>query len=172
MSSKPFSELVINHDVSLILIEPQPGAPLLDLPGRVMLAAAQANACTQMVSQSSSTGSLCLCVPRPTGIEVVGVLYDTLRRELASGIIRQIDIRNDVAVLTAVGAVRDGVHLFGKLTQALAAAGVNILVAASGFSGCGASVVIDTHQVGIAHQLLDRCADRITVNTVPRISKH
>lgn len=172
MSLQPLSELVINRDVSLILVEPQPGAHLPDLPGRVLLAAAQANTSTQIVSQSSSTGSLCLCVPRYSAIAVLGALYDLLRPELASGIIRHIAARSDVAILTAIGAVREGFHLFSTLTEALAEAGINILVSASGFSGAGASVVIETQQVATAHRSLRQRFAQVTDCAAACVSKH
>ena len=110
---------------------------------RVMDALARRNISVLLIVQSSSEHSITLCVRAADGGPAVSALEDEFHFERLHGLITEIAVLDDRAVVTLVG---DGMkHYRGiaaRFLTAISAAGVNVEVIAQGSNECAISVVV------------------------------
>jgi aspartokinase len=125
----------ITAEVAVILVEQRIGASLFDLAGKVLSAAAYADASVLALSQSSACGNFSFVVPREDGTRVRGVLGQQLWDDLKRGDIQAPRLIDEVVMIT----LRTQAHHHSTgLYERLAAHGLNILM----ISHTGASVTL------------------------------
>ena len=136
------------------------GRGMIGVPGvaaRTFVAVASVGANVLMISQASSEQSICFIVPSPTTGAVVAALEAHLRQELARRDIERINPRDDVVIVTAVGA---GMHetpgVASLVFGALAAEHINVIAIAQGSSECAISVVVTAHDADAAVRAIHR----------------
>jgi aspartokinase/homoserine dehydrogenase 1 len=118
------------------------------IAGRVFTAAARANANVLMFSQSSSEQAMCLVITDDSA----GDAKEAIEAELASEIDRQnvedVSMRDDSAIVTAVGAgMRGTPGVAGRVFSAMGDKGINVLMIAQGSSECSISFVVSESEL-------------------------
>jgi aspartate kinase len=129
--------------MSMITVE---GRGMIGVPGvaaRTFGAVASVGANVLMISQASSEQSICFVVPAPSSAAVARSLEEALGSELARRDVDRIAARNDVVIVTAVGAgMRETPGVASLVFGALAEQKINVIAIAQGSSECSISVVI------------------------------
>jgi len=123
------------------------GRGMAGLPGiarRIFEAAERVGVSILMISQASSEQTVSVVVDRGEGEALQKQLHETLALELEAGLVGEVALRPDVAVLSVIGSGMAGQPgIAGDLFTALGAAGVNVLAIAQGGSELSISVAID-----------------------------
>jgi bifunctional aspartokinase / homoserine dehydrogenase 1 len=129
--------------MSMITVE---GRGMIGVPGvaaRTFGAVAGAGANVLMISQASSEQSICFVVPSSNADAVVTALEHGLHGEMARRDIDHIRARDEVVIVTAVGAgMRETPGVAAQVFGALAAEQINVVAIAQGSSECAISVVV------------------------------
>jgi len=113
------------------------------IAGRVFTAAARANANILMISQSSSEQAMCMVVTDERAAAAKLAIEEDLDAEVARNNVEEISIRDDIAIVTAVGAgMRGTPGVAGRVFQAMGAEEINVLMIAQGSSECSISFVV------------------------------
>jgi aspartokinase/homoserine dehydrogenase 1 len=96
-----------------------------------------------MIIQASSEQSICFLIPTQNVSAVIQALEEEMERELARRDIDRISSRDNVVIVTAVGAgLRDTPGISAKVFGALGQADINVVAIAQGSSECGLSLVV------------------------------
>lgn len=129
--------------LSMVTVE---GRGMIGVPGvaaRTFGAVAAAGANVLMISQASSEQSICFIVPANVADATVNALEAGLRHELERRDIDRIWAREDMVIVTAVGAgMRERPGVAAQVLGALAGRGINVIAIAQGSSECAISVVV------------------------------
>jgi aspartokinase/homoserine dehydrogenase 1 len=129
--------------LSMITVQ---GRGMVGIPGiaaRTFSAVASKGANVLMIIQASSEQSICFLIPTPMASPVVEALEEEMERELARRDIDRISSRDNVVIVTAVGAgLRDTPGISAKVFGALGQASINVIAIAQGSSECGLSLVV------------------------------
>jgi aspartate kinase len=129
--------------MSMVIVE---GRGMIGVPGiaaRTFSAVAGQGANVLMIIQASSEQSICFLIPTPTVPPVVEALEEEMARELARRDIDRISSRDNVVIVTAVGAgLRDTPGISAQVFGALGQADINVIAIAQGSSECGLSLVV------------------------------
>jgi aspartate kinase len=138
---------------------------MMGVPGiaaRTFSAVAAKGANVLMIVQASSEQSICFLIPMQTVDQVVQAIEDEMARELARRDIDRIWSRDDVVIVTAVGAgLRDTPGISARIFGALGRADINVIAIAQGSSECGLSVVVAADDAAGAVQ---RIHDEVILN--------
>lgn len=139
--------------ISMVIIE---GRGMIGVPGiaaRTFSAVASQGASVLMIIQASSEQSICFLIPTPMVSPVVKALEQEMERELARKDIDRISSRDNVVIVTAVGAgLRDTPGISAKVFGALGQANINVIAIAQGSSECGLSLVVSAEDAPDAVQ--------------------
>ncbi|MFN8504892.1 aspartate kinase [Kouleothrix sp.] len=131
--------------MSMITVE---GRGMIGVPGvaaRTFGAVASVGANVLMISQASSEQSICFVVPFSASAAVVHSLEDGLANELARRDVDRIWARDDVVIVTAVGAgMRETPGVASQVFGTLAERHINVVAIAQGSSECSISVVVSS----------------------------
>ena len=131
--------------MSVITVE---GRGMIGVPGvaaRTFGAVASVGANVLMISQASSEQSICFVVPMSVSPAVAAALEAGLRHELERRDVDRIAARDDVVIVTAVGAgMRDTPGVASQVFGALAERRINVLAIAQGSSESSISLVVGT----------------------------
>ncbi|MBX3080207.1 MAG: hypothetical protein KF716_01150 [Anaerolineae bacterium] len=119
--------LNITAEIAVILVEQRVTAPIFDLAGKVLSAAAYADAAVLALSQSSASGNFSFVVPREAGSRVRHVLGQQLWDDLKRGDIQTPRLIEDVVMLT-LRTRGQNPQITTCLYERLAAHGLNILM--------------------------------------------
>jgi aspartate kinase len=129
--------------MSMVIVE---GRGMIGVPGiaaRTFSAVAGQGANVLMIIQASSEQSICFLIPTQTVPPVVEALEEEMERELARRDIDRISARDNVVIVTAVGAgLRDTPGISAKVFGALGQSDINVIAIAQGSSECGLSLVV------------------------------
>jgi aspartate kinase len=141
--------------MSMVIVE---GRGMIGVPGiaaRTFSAVASKGANVLMIIQASSEQSICFLIPTQMVPPVVKALEEEMERELARRDIDRISSRDNVVIVTAVGAgLRDTPGISAKVFGALGQAGINVIAIAQGSSECGLSLVVAADDaVGAVQQI-------------------
>lgn len=129
--------------VSLLTVSGKGMIGVPGIAGRTFLASANAGASILMISQSSSEQSFCFLVTDGTAHGVKHSIESELAAEIASRDIDRVDIRDDVVIITAVGAGMSGTPgVAGRVFTTMGQNGVNVMAIAQGSSECSISFVV------------------------------
>jgi aspartate kinase len=131
------------RNVSLLTVSGRGMIGVPGIAGRTFLATAKAGASILMISQSSSEQSFCFLVTDGTAQEVKHSIESELAVEIASRDIDRVDIRDDVVIITAVGAGMSGTPgVAGRVFTTMGQLGINVMAIAQGSSECSISFVV------------------------------
>jgi aspartokinase/homoserine dehydrogenase 1 len=143
------------RDLSLVVVE---GKGMLGVPGiaaRTFGAVARLNISVLLISQASSEQSICFAVPAQSTRQIISGLELEFNRELMRQDIDRITAREQVAIVTVVGAGMQGTPgIAGRLFSALGDRQVNIIAIAQGSSECSISMVVDNQDTGGAEKAI------------------
>ncbi|QDJ13756.1 bifunctional aspartate kinase/homoserine dehydrogenase I [Mergibacter septicus] len=96
-----------------------------------------------LITQSSSEYSISFCVPQKLASKAEQALQHTFAQELSSGALEQIEILDNLSIISVVGdGMKQAKGIAAKFLSALAKANVNIIAIAQGSSERSISVVI------------------------------
>jgi aspartate kinase len=141
--NRPVRAVSSIRNMSLITVE---GRGMIGVPGvaaRTFGAVASVGANVLMISQASSEQSICFVVLASAAPEVLRALEEGLSQELARRDIDRIWARDDVVIVTAVGAgMRETPGVASQVFSALAEQRINVIAIAQGSSECAISMVV------------------------------
>ncbi|MEZ4667170.1 MAG: aspartate kinase [Anaerolineae bacterium] len=130
-------------NVSLLTVSGKGMIGVPGIAGRTFLASANAGASILMISQSSSEQSFCFLVTETTADIVKHSIESQLSAEITSRDIDRVDIRNDVVIITAVGAGMSGIPgVAGRVFSTMGGHNINVVAIAQGSSECSISFVV------------------------------
>src|SRR2546423_14885450 len=120
-------------DVSLISVEGRGMVGVPGIAGRTFMAVARAKASMLLISQSSSEQSFCFVIPTNRVAPVLESIREELKHELERKDVDRIWAKEDIVIITTVGAGMRGMPgVASRVCGALAAQGINILAIAQG----------------------------------------
>ncbi len=151
--------VTVIRDVSLISVEGRGMVGVPGIAGRTFMAVARVGVSVLLISQSSSEQSFCFIVPQAKTAIVLDAIKKELRHELERGDVDSVWAREDVVIVTTVGAgMRGTPGVASRVCSALATRGINILVIAQGSSEYSISLVLRTEEateaVRALHELI------------------
>jgi aspartate kinase len=143
------------RNLSLINVE---GKGMLGVPGiaaRTFGAVADSKVSVLLISQASSEQSICFAVPTVSADSVIASLEGEFGSELTRRDIDRIVAKDNVAIVTVVGAGMQGTPgISGRLFSALGDQRVNIIAIAQGSSECSISMVVDEDDTADAEKAI------------------
>ncbi|MAS35709.1 MAG: aspartate kinase [Anaerolineaceae bacterium] len=114
------------------------------IAGRAFLTTAKAGANILMISQASSEQSFCFVVMDDRSSKVKAAIEQEFVQEIAQRNIDQIELLEDVVILTVVGSgMRGTPGIAGRVFNTMGAHDINVVAIAQGASECSISFVID-----------------------------
>ncbi len=123
------------------------GKGMLGVPGiagRTFLATAKAGANILMISQSSSEQSFCFIVSDDKAFAAKQAVEEELGNEITRQHIDGVELRDDIVILTVVGAgMRGTPGIAGRVFTALGDRRINVLSIAQGSSECSISFAVE-----------------------------
>ena len=139
------------EDLSMVNVE---GRGMMGVPGiaaRTFAAVASQGASVLMITQASSEQSISFLLPMETVESVLRALREEMALELARKDIEKIWARNDVVIVTAVGAgLRETPGVGARIFGALAEVEINVIAVAQGSSECSISLTIAANEGNLA----------------------
>lgn len=142
-------------DVSLISVEGRGMVGVPGIAGRTFMAVARANTSMLLISQSSSEQSFCFVIPSNRTTPTLASIRKELDREIERKDVDRIWAKEDIVIITTVGAGMRGMPgVAARVCGALAERGINILVIAQGSSEYSISLVVAADDVNKAVQVL------------------
>lgn len=143
-SDRPVKAVTSIKNMSLITVE---GRGMIGVPGvaaRTFGAVASADANVLMISQASSEQSICFVVPVSSSKQVLQALELGLHHELQRRDVDRISARDEVVIVTAVGAgMRETPGVASQVFGALAERQINVIAIAQGSSESSISLVVN-----------------------------
>jgi bifunctional aspartokinase / homoserine dehydrogenase 1 len=147
--------VTIIRDVSLLSVEGRGMVGVPGVAGRTFMACARVGASMLLISQSSSEQSFCFVVPTSKTSLALEAIRKELKTEIERRDIDRVWAREDVVIITAVGAGMRGMPgVAARVCGALANCGVNILVIAQGSSEYSISLVVRADEANEAVRAL------------------
>ncbi len=151
--------VTVIRDVSLISVEGRGMVGVPGVAGRTFMAVARIGVSILLISQASSEQSFCFIVPSDRTSQVLDAIRKELRVELERRDVDRVWAREDVVIITTVGAGMRGMPgVAARVAGALAARTINILVIAQGSSEYSISLVVRaeeaTEAVRALHELI------------------
>lgn len=147
------------RNVSMLTVSGRGMIGVPGIAGRVFTAAARANANVLMFSQSSSEQAMCLVVTDDSAAAAKESIENDLAAEIARQNVEEISIRDDSAIVTAVGAgMRGTPGVAGRVFSAMGTNNINVLMIAQGSSECSISFVVSETQLKDAVSTLHELA--------------
>ncbi|CAG0984209.1 aspartate kinase [Anaerolineae bacterium] len=147
--------VTIIRDVSLVSVEGRGMVGVPGIAGRTFMAVARVGVSVLLISQSSSEQSFCFIVPQSKTSTVLDGIKKEMRHELERGDVDRVWAREDVVIITTVGAgMRGTPGVAARVCGALSNRGINILVIAQGSSEYSISLVVRAEEANEAVRAL------------------
>jgi aspartate kinase len=135
--------VTVIKDVSLISVEGRGMVGVPGIAGRTFSAVARVHVNVLLISQSSSEQNFCFVVPGNSTDVTLRSINHELKYEIERKDVDRIWARDDIVIITAVGAGMRGMPgVASRVCGALANQGINILVIAQGSSEYSISLVV------------------------------
>ena len=132
------------RNVSLLTVSGKGMIGVPGIAGRTFLATAQSNANILMISQASSEQNFCFVVMDDRAQAAKDAIEHELRVEIARKDVDGVDVLQEVAIVTAVGAgMRGTPGVSGRVFMTMGDHNVNVIAIAQGASECSISFVVD-----------------------------
>lgn len=128
---------------SLVTLEGRGMVGVRGVAGRTFGAVSAAGASAAFITQSSSEQTICFTVPTSLAGVVREALGREFERELSRRDIDSITVRDDLVIVTVVGAgMMEVPGVAGRVFTALGSAGVNVIAIAQGSSEVSISMIV------------------------------
>ncbi len=132
------------RNVSLLTIAGRGMIGVPGIAGRAFLTTAQAGANILMISQASSEQSFCFVVLDDNSRAVKAAIETEFVQEIARRNIEQVELLDDVVILTVVGSgMRGTPGVAGRVFTVMGQNDINVIAIAQGASECSISFVIE-----------------------------
>jgi len=142
---------------SLVTLEGRGMVGVRGVAGRTFGAVSTAGASAAFITQSSSEQTICFTVPTSQAVVVREALTREFERELSRRDIDSITVRDDLVIVTVVGAgMMETPGIAGRVFTALGDAGVNVIAIAQGSSEVSISMVVSAADAGPAVNAVHR----------------
>ncbi|HKP29087.1 MAG TPA: aspartate kinase, partial [Gemmatimonadales bacterium] len=136
---------------SLVTLEGRGMVGVRGVAGRTFAAVSAAGASAAFITQSSSEQTICFTVPTSRAGQVREALGHEFERELSRRDIDSITVRDDMVIVTVVGAgMMETPGVAGRVFTALGKAGVNVIAIAQGSSEVSISMIVTAADAGPA----------------------
>jgi aspartate kinase len=136
---------------SLVTLEGRGMVGVRGVAGRTFAAVSTAGASAAFITQSSSEQTICFTVPTSQAGVVREALGREFERELSRRDIDTITVRDDLVIVTVVGAgMMEIPGVAGRVFTALGKAGVNVIAIAQGSSEVSISMIVTADDAGTA----------------------
>lgn len=146
-------------NVGMVTVE---GAGMMGVPGiagRTFASVAATDTSVLLILQASSEQSICFVVPRDNSQGAAAVVRQEFEREIARRDIDQVCVREDITIVTVVGAgMRDTPGIAGRIFTATGEAGINVIAIAQGSSEVGISLMVTDADCDAAVAAIHRLA--------------
>jgi aspartate kinase len=130
-------------DVHLLTVHGRGMVGVPGIAGRAFSAVASVGSNMLMFAQSSSEQSFCFVVPSSSSHIVKAAIDEDLERERGRNDVEEVDIAEDIVIVTTVGAGMRGMPgVAARVFGAIGEAGVNVLAIAQGASEYSISMVV------------------------------
>lgn len=130
-------------NVSMLTVSGRGMMGVPGIAGRTFLATARSGANIMMISQSSSEQSFCFTVADDKAYDVKRSVENELATEMARQDVDSVAVRQDVVIITVVGAgMRGTPGVAGRVFTVMGVNNINVLAIAQGSSECSISFVI------------------------------
>lgn len=131
------------RDVSLVSVEGRGMVGVPGIAGRTFMSVARTGSSILLISQASSEQSFCFITPNSHTSQVLDAIRKELKAEIDRRDIDRVWAREDVVIVTVVGAGMRGMPgVAARVASALAEKSINILVIAQGSSEYSISLVV------------------------------
>jgi aspartokinase/homoserine dehydrogenase 1 len=131
------------RDMTLLNIQGNGMVGIPRMTARIFDLMARENVDVIMISQSSSEHSICLLIPARNSASALRALREEFRLEIERGLIEEIDLISNVALVSVIGAGMQGQPgTSGKFFDALGRCRINVLAIAQGSSELNISAVV------------------------------
>ncbi|MCC6612969.1 MAG: aspartate kinase [Anaerolineae bacterium] len=131
-------------NVSLLTVSGRGMIGVPGIAGRTFLASARAGCNILMISQASSEQSFCFVVVADCASRVKDEIESELVEEIAHQDVDAVDVLDQVAIVTVVGAgMRGTPGIAGRVFSMMGSNRINVIAIAQGSSECSISFVID-----------------------------
>ncbi|GAB4553987.1 MAG: aspartate kinase [Anaerolineae bacterium] len=131
------------REVSLVSVEGRGMVGVPGIAGRTFMSVARTGSSILLISQASSEQSFCFITPNKHTSQVLDAIRKELKTEIDRRDIDRVWAREDVVIVTVVGAGMRGMPgVAARVASALAEKSINILVIAQGSSEYSISLVV------------------------------
>lgn len=145
------------RDLSLISVEGRGMLGVHGVAARAFKSVAESEASVLLISQSSSEQSICFVVQQSASADVVQRLETEFSDEITVRNIECVSAKNEVAILTVVGADMEGIPgVSGRFLSALGNSNISVMAIAQGSSECSISVVVADEDVSAGIQAIHK----------------
>ncbi len=135
-------------DISLITLSGTSMVGIVGVDSRIFSALAHEQISAFLVSQSASETGISIGVSRAEGERARTVLAEAFEREIASGAINPIEVRNELAAVAVIGEnMKQHAGIAGKLFSTLGRNGISIIALAQGAAESNISFIVDRRQL-------------------------
>jgi aspartate kinase len=144
MAKNTIKAVTLIEGLSIVNVE---GRGMMGIPGiaaRTFAAVASQGASVLMITQASSEQSISFLLPMENADSVLHALQEEMARELERKDIERIWSKDNVVIVTAVGAgLRNTPGVGARIFGALATGDINVIAIAQGSSECSISLAIE-----------------------------
>ncbi len=135
-------------DISLITLSGTSMVGIVGVDSRIFSALAREQISAFLVSQSASETGISIGVSRADAETARQVLEEAFAREIESGAIKPIEVRNELAAVAAIGEnMKQHAGIAGKLFTTLGRNGISVIALAQGAAESNISFIVDRRQL-------------------------
>ena len=135
-------------DISLITLSGTSMVGIVGVDSRIFAALAQEPISAFLVSQSASETGISIGVSRADADRAQAVLSEAFEREIASGAINPVEVRNELAAVAVIGEnMKQHAGIAGKLFTTLGRNGISVIALAQGAAESNISFIVERRQL-------------------------
>ena len=135
-------------DIALITLSGTSMVGIVGVDSRIFAALAQAQISAFLVSQSASETGISIGVSRADGERAREVLEEAFAREISSGAINPIEVREELAAVAVIGEnMKQHAGIAGKLFTTLGRNGISVIALAQGAAESNISFIVERRQL-------------------------
>ena len=135
-------------DISLITLSGTSMVGIVGVDSRIFAALAQEQISAFLVSQSASETAISIGVSRADADRAQAVLSEAFEREIASGAINPVEVRNELAAVAVIGEnMKQHAGIAGKLFTTLGRNGISVIALAQGAAESNISFIVERRQL-------------------------
>ena len=135
-------------DIALITLSGTSMVGIVGVDSRIFTALAQEQISAFLVSQSASETGISIGVSRSDAARAHTVLSEAFAREIASGAINPVEIRDELAAVAVIGEnMKQHAGIAGKLFTTLGRNGISVIALAQGAAESNISFIVERRQL-------------------------